>query len=150
MANVTPNIVASFSPNGGTAARIIALIDAAKISIDAAIYELTNPDIATALANASRRGVRVRLIADAPAAATHASKVAVVKNSLASLRLARSYHIMHDKILIIDADSVTTGSYNWTAEAEIGNAENSLTISGSPATTALYQANYDQMWATAA
>ena len=143
---LAPQFIATFSPNGGTAARLKGIIDASKISLDVMMYELCSATLATALAAASRRMVRVRVIADGPSAAHPSSQVSVVRDSLAVVKLAHQFHIFHDKVLIADAKSVTTGSYNWTIEAEIGNAENCLTLENTPEIIAAYQADFDQKW----
>ena len=150
MDQLAPTYAVSFSPNGGTAARIVKLIEQANTSIDAAIYEFTSQRIANAMAAASRRGVKVRLLADAHEAAKHCSAIPTVKSTCADVRLESRFHIFHNKFLIIDQRSVTTGSYNWTTEAEIGNAENSITLDGPPDLIAQYAAQFDGLWSSAA
>src|SRR5450631_2559714 len=53
-----------FSPDGGIRDQIIKRINITKSAIELAMYSLTSGDIAEALANASRRGVQVRIVRD--------------------------------------------------------------------------------------
>src|ERR1035438_2224805 len=54
-----------FSPEGGVHDQIIKRINTCKTTIDVAVYSFTSGDIAEALANASKRGVKVRVVRDA-------------------------------------------------------------------------------------
>ncbi len=44
------------------------------------------------------------------------------------VRLDKNRHIMHHKVMIIDGDTVVTGSYNFTKSANVRNDENVLII----------------------
>ena len=50
--------------------------------------------------------------------------------------------IAHNKLILIDADTVITGSFNFTKAAEERNAEN-LLILRDAAVAAKYRANFD-------
>ena len=52
--------------------------------------------------------------------------------------------IAHNKIMIIDDETLITGSYNWTAAAENRNAENLLIIKQEPQTLQLYVQNFER------
>jgi phosphatidylserine/phosphatidylglycerophosphate/cardiolipin synthase-like enzyme len=51
--------------------------------------------------------------------------------------------IAHNKIILVDADTVITGSYNFTTAAEKRNAENILIITRAPRLNARYRDYYD-------
>jgi len=38
------------------------------------------------------------------------------------------YAIMHDKVTIVDGNSFSTGSFNYTQNADSGNAENLMVV----------------------
>ena len=50
--------------------------------------------------------------------------------------------IAHNKIMIVDGQTIITGSFNFTQQAEISNAENMLIITGKPKLAAAYEANF--------
>ena len=52
-----------------------------------------------------------------------------------------AHAIAHNKVIVLDSDTVINGSYNFTDAAEFHNAENLLIIRDH-ATAALYLANW--------
>ena len=60
----TGNIEIAFSPNGGSEALIIKVIDAAKTDIRVLAYSFTSVPVVQALLQAKRRGVEVKVVAD--------------------------------------------------------------------------------------
>ncbi len=57
--------------------------------------------------------------------------------------LDAAYQIAHNKIIIIDGETVITGSFNFTRSAEEYNAENLLVIHDQ-ALAARYEANFQK------
>lgn len=120
--------------------RMIEYIDQAKKSIYISAYGFTHPDIAQALANALRRGVKIHICIDK-------QYFQNLTKQLACLYYAKSDNIdihgidlpgngiAHDKIMLIDDTIAWTGSYNLTLNADNNNRENAIVIS-SPAVTA--------------
>ncbi len=99
-------------PSGGIPAAVIASFDAARTSIDLAMYEFTWEPLADALVRALARGVRVRLVTDTDSLSDEAVQrlrdagVPVVDDGRAA--------IMHDKFAVVDGSAVWTGSLNFT------------------------------------
>lgn len=62
-----------------------------------------------------------------------ASKAAMlyVANNGVKLRIDGHYHIQHDK-MIVDKQTVETGSFNFAPSAETENSENVIVIRGCP------------------
>jgi len=124
-------------------------LQSAAASVDAALYRLNNPRLAQALAEASRRGVRVRLVLDR----TKYSETAVTREFLAchqlSFRLLSGRQDteskMHLKFAILDGGTVLTGSYNWTVESEEQNFED-LVILEAADQTAAYRREFEALW----
>ena len=118
-----------FSPNGGCQEAVITEISQARKSIDIAMYELTSREIAQALVDAKKRGVKIRIVLDNAQIKERFSK----SRYLSSKRIDVKFHLgpglMHDKFAVIDARELLTGSFNWTASADKKNAENLLVIS---------------------
>jgi phosphatidylserine/phosphatidylglycerophosphate/cardiolipin synthase-like enzyme len=104
--------------SGGVDERLVALIDTATRTIDAADYDFDLENVATALANAKRRGVRVRFVTDTD---TWTSTNAEVRRAWSIVTAAdipvvddQRGPIMHHKFMVVDGEWVWTGSWNWT------------------------------------
>jgi len=119
---------AYFSPNGGCTAAIVKEIDQAKEAIAVEAYTLTSEPIANALIAASRRGVSVAAIIDGRRPTKDYEQPARLEQAGAWVGRTRAYAIMHNKVMLVDHDTVITGSFNFTESAEKRNAENVLII----------------------
>jgi phosphatidylserine/phosphatidylglycerophosphate/cardiolipin synthase-like enzyme len=118
-----------FSPRGGAANAVIKEIDAAKTSILVQAYSFDYLPIAEALAAAKRRNVQVSVLLDKEK--TKDEKPAAVNllvHSGISTRLDGIHHTAHNKTIILDGQTVVTGSFNFTKHSEQENAENLLVI----------------------
>lgn len=61
-------------------------------------------------------------------------------------RLNARYAIMHNKFMVVDGDTVQTGSFNYTASANSRNAENALLVQNAPVLAGTYQAEFNRLW----
>jgi phosphatidylserine/phosphatidylglycerophosphate/cardiolipin synthase-like enzyme len=78
--------------------------------------------------DAHKRGVKVQIILDKSQRTERYSSATFLDNSgLAPLIDAR-HAIAHNKVMVIDGETVMTGSFNFTKAAEQSNAENLLII----------------------
>jgi phosphatidylserine/phosphatidylglycerophosphate/cardiolipin synthase-like enzyme len=134
-----------FSPNGGTAAAIIAEINNAHTSIDIAAYEITYTPIVTAILAAKQRGVSCRIIIDPKADNSKAKNLRALNAAAIPIRADHHEKLMHNKYAILDATTLITGSYNWSNDAELRNAENTL-ILRDPQTIADFAADFANHW----
>src|SRR5579864_787220 len=114
-----------FSPNGGIRDQIIKRINTSRSFIDLAMYSLTSGDIAEALASASRRGVKIRVIRDSIQSENKNDENAYLEQNgiQVGIRSGKGRGIMHDKFAVFDGKEIFTGSYNWTNNAENNNWE---------------------------
>lgn len=126
----------AFSPNGEGAELIVSTINSAQRSIRMATYSFTEPAIGKALLDAKKRGVDVAVVVDKehngrrpPGGPSVASFLA--QNGVAVM-VSAAYRIQHNKVLIIDGQTVQTGSFNYSRAAQKDNAENVLVISRCP------------------
>jgi len=115
-----------FSPHGGCADAIVELIGSAKESVHVAAYSFTSKPIADALIAAARAGRHVQLVLDRSDRTS--ATAARVRAAGAEVWIDARHPIMHDKFVIVDGRVVETGSYNYTQQAERGNAENCLIV----------------------
>ncbi len=129
-----------FSPDDHPAQRLVSLIGQAKQHIYAAIYMLTDMEIAQALANAKKnRHVEVQVIVDKSSIESEFGKVDILrqqnipvyvftgggsKNASAKFLAKPGGALMHNKFALLDGNIVWTGSFNWTKSANTRNQEN--------------------------
>jgi phosphatidylserine/phosphatidylglycerophosphate/cardiolipin synthase-like enzyme len=134
-------------PGGCDPARAIEeAIGAARRSILIQAYEITPGPLVTALVDAHQRGVDVRAIVDYKQLTdrrNHDDAFAVEHLGEAGIPVLvdRPPGLMHDKVMIIDGETVVTGSFNYTYSAEHKNVENLLVIHDSR-----LAAQYVQHW----
>jgi phosphatidylserine/phosphatidylglycerophosphate/cardiolipin synthase-like enzyme len=117
-----------FSPNGGCTEAIIKEMDKAKTTILAQAYSFTSAPIAKALLNGHKRGVKVAVILDKSQGRKQYSSADFMANSGILTKIDSQHAIAHNKVIIIDRETVITGSFNFTKAAEESNAENLLII----------------------
>lgn len=137
-----------FSPGGGVEQRILRSTNLTRRSIDVAMFNFTSGELARALVDAHRRGVRVRIILDRDKIQDPNSEYRYLIKKGLSVKLlsGRSPHgIMHHKFAIFDRREVATGSYNWTRSAEHFNNEN-LVVLDDPAAYAAFQGQFEKLW----
>jgi phosphatidylserine/phosphatidylglycerophosphate/cardiolipin synthase-like enzyme len=168
---VTPELAITFLTDGGQRAtdildRLVAYIDGAQQSLDVAIYdahlEADRADrLLAAFAAAEHRGVRVRAVyndlgktpdhappippASKAAPQTGASLLERLTESVPFRAISGIPDLMHHKYVIRDADSVWTGSTNWTDDSWT-RQENAIVVIPSADLAAAYQIDFDQLW----
>ena len=134
---------------------LIAYINRAKYTMDIAVYNYIQTagisNIATAVNNAYARGVQVRWIYNGSSSNTGLALVNSSINRLGSPTTA-AYNIMHNKFLIIDANSanpndpiVWTGSTNWDEE-QINSDVNNVIIIQDKNLALGYTTEFEEMW----
>jgi phosphatidylserine/phosphatidylglycerophosphate/cardiolipin synthase-like enzyme len=117
-----------FSPNGGCTEAIVKEITNAKSEILVQAYSFTSAPIAKALVDAHKRGVKVEAILDKSQRSEKYTSAAFLANSRIPTFIDARHAIAHNKIMIIDRETVITGSFNFTKAAEEKNAENLIII----------------------
>ncbi len=115
-----------FSPNGGISTKIIEQINNAKHTIRVAAYSFTNDMISDALIKSKNRGVDVQIVADLTQSTNQYDDGEKIIAAGIPYYLDAFPGIQHNKYIIIDNYWVETGSYNYSANAEVRNGENVL------------------------
>ena len=123
------------------AALVAAEIDEAKRSLLVQAYNFTEPRIVGALIGAHARGVAVTLLVDKRSAHQRGEGVSAAQAAGIATYVDRKPKIAHNKVIVIDDETVLTGSLNYSSNAACCNAEN-LLIVHSPALAAAYAANF--------
>ena len=122
------NIDIAFSPNKNALKLIIDTINKAQNNICMASYSFTSKPIANALLNAKLRGVKIKIVADYKSNKNSTTIIHYLAQNGIEARLNQHYAIMHNKFMIIDNNTVETGSFNYSVAASSRNAENIIVI----------------------
>lgn len=117
-----------FTPPENCTDQINAVIREARRSIHVQAYSFTSAPIAKALLQAHKRGVRVEVILDKSNRKDKYSVADFLTNQGIPAFIDDEHAIAHNKVMIIDGETVITGSFNFTKAAEGRNAENVLLI----------------------
>jgi phosphatidylserine/phosphatidylglycerophosphate/cardiolipin synthase-like enzyme len=131
-----------FSPKGGCMEAIVAELNTARHEVLVQAYSFTCPDIATALANAVGRGVRVHVLLDRSNEEESYSELGDLERHGVDVQIDASHAIAHNKVMVIDRRTVVTGSFNFTRQAERENAENLVILRDHRALAARYRDNF--------
>jgi len=117
-----------FSPKGGCTDAIVREIDNATMEVLVQAYSFTSAPIAKALVNAKKRAVNVEAILDKSQKTAKYTSATFLANMRIPTYIDSKHAIAHNKIIIIDKETVITGSFNFTTAAEEKNAENVIII----------------------
>jgi phosphatidylserine/phosphatidylglycerophosphate/cardiolipin synthase-like enzyme len=131
-----------FSPKGGCTEAIVQELSKARNNIYVQAYSFTSAPIAKALVDAKKRGVRVEAVLDKSNQTTKYSGATFLAHQGIHVRIDARHAIAHNKVMIIDALAVITGSFNFTKAAEENNAENLLIIRDDPKLAEQYLSNF--------
>ncbi len=133
--------------HGGIDTPLVKAIDELKRSLDIAAFELNNEVIFQAILAAFQRGVALRIVTDDEYGLedeTYSFLRDLLAAGLAIVDDQRS-GLMHNKFMILDSETVWTGSWNYTVNGTYRNNNNVLVIKH-PAAVAAYQAEFDEMF----
>jgi len=130
-----------FSPHGGCTEHVVQAIRSARTSIFVQAYSFTSQPITHALIDAYRRGVKVDVILDKSQEHERHSTAEWLARSGVPVEVDAVHAIAHNKVMVIDGQTVLTGSFNFTEAAEQRNAENLLVVQD-PTLAAQYAANW--------
>jgi len=117
-----------FTPGQNCTKVIVKTLSQAKTSIYVQAYSFTSAPIAKALLDAHKRGVHVEVILDKSNVTAKYSAAVFLLNQNILTFIDSQHAISHNKVMIIDEETVITGSFNFTKAAQQKNAENVLVI----------------------
>ena len=133
-----------FSPKGGCTQAVVEQLNGAKKQVLVQAYSFTSAPIASALVDAKNRGVDVQVILDKSQRGERYSSATFLANERVPTYIDPVHKIAHNKVMIIDGQTVITGSFNFTKSAEEGNAENLLVINNAPDLAQRYAQNWKE------
>ena len=102
-----------FTPGQNCEGLIVAEISAARSSILLQAYSFTSKPIAAALTAAKRRGVDVRAVLDKSQRTERYSGATFLADAGIPVVIDELPAIAHNKVLVIDATTTITGSFNF-------------------------------------
>lgn len=126
---------------------LIDVIKSAKTTLDIAIYSLTDPEVLTAIKDAKKRGVAVRIITDKTQAGGKSQTEALKILGSAGIPTKINSHsgLMHIKMTIVDKKIGTTGSFNYSMSASETNDEILMVIRNADVAKN-FSTQFDTMW----
>ena len=128
--DITVNTTAHvyFSPNGGCTDAIIKEMRNTKSEILIQAYSFTAKGIAKEAVEAKKRGVHVEIVLDKSNKTQKYSAGDFTAHMGIPTYIDDKHAIAHNKIIIIDRETVITGSFNFSKAAEEKNAENLIIL----------------------
>jgi len=128
---------------------IMGLMHETSSSIEGALYRFNHPGLAQALEEAVHRGVQVRLLVDGNKYKESRITQELLSGAIIPFRVGFGRQgrgsKMHHKFVILDQQTVLTGSYNWTHESEDENHENLLILRDAVPVEA-YTREFEALW----
>ena len=134
-----------FSPPSGVAEQIEKTIDQASQELLIQAYGFTHNAIAQAVVRAHQRGVKVYVLLDKKSASTNKYVISMFQEAGVLVRLDGAHAIAHNKVMVMDAQVVITGSLNFTNSGVTRNAENVLILK-SESLAQVYRTNWQTHW----
>lgn len=122
----------AFSPNEGSEHLVIKAIESAHQEINVLAYSFTSAPITKALIDARHRGIIVNMVVDEKSninedrSGKARAALSTLATAGANVQVISVYPIHHDKVMIIDRQTVELGSFNYSAAAAHKNSENVL------------------------
>jgi phosphatidylserine/phosphatidylglycerophosphate/cardiolipin synthase-like enzyme len=132
----------------GFEARMAALIDGAKSTLDIQMYLFTLDALATKLVAAKNRGVTVRLLLDPDHEGNQNVTPKLTSGGVNWKTAPTIYEFSHAKYLIVDKQQAVIMSANWNYDAFVSE-RNYGVVDRDPEDIADLQAIFDQDWAMA-
>jgi phosphatidylserine/phosphatidylglycerophosphate/cardiolipin synthase-like enzyme len=117
-----------FSPYGGCSEAVVDGLGKARSYVLVQAYAFTSAPIAKAPVEAHSRGVNVEVVLDKSQRTERYSSATFLYNNGIPCFIDAQHAIAHNKVMVIDGQTVITGSFNFARAAEDNNAENLLVI----------------------
>jgi phosphatidylserine/phosphatidylglycerophosphate/cardiolipin synthase-like enzyme len=107
-----------FSPNGGATQAVVTELNGAKTEILVQAYSFTSAHIAKTLIDAKKRGVQIEVVLDKSQKSEKYSSADFVAHAGIPVYIDSKHAIAHNKIMIIDRNTLITGSFNFWRSAD--------------------------------
>jgi phosphatidylserine/phosphatidylglycerophosphate/cardiolipin synthase-like enzyme len=134
-----------FCPEDQCSEKIEQALTKAKNNIYFMTFSFTHKGIANVVALKMLEGVKVKGIFEKRGSETESSRYNFLGFQGADLRKDNNSYVMHHKVFIIDNETVITGSFNPSANADLENDENILIIKDKE-TAKKYLEEFNYLW----
>jgi len=136
--------------HGSLDEQLVAFINTAVKTIDLADYDFDLENVATALAQAAQRGVRVRMVTDTDTLTNEKNEAvqkafSILKKAKIPILDDQRSPIMHNKFLVVDNAAVWTGSWNFT-DGDTYHLNNNAIKIMSPELAQNYTTEFEKMF----
>jgi phosphatidylserine/phosphatidylglycerophosphate/cardiolipin synthase-like enzyme len=128
-----------FSPPDRVMSKLVALVQGAKQSVRFLAFTYTHSDLSGAMIARAKAGVQVRGVIENRGASQGALPELYCAGI--AVKVDGNPNTMHHKVLILDGQTVVTGSFNFTQSADKYNDDNVLVLHNS-ALAALYEQEF--------
>ncbi len=122
---------------------LVAAIDGAQTSVDVAAYDFDLTSVAEALVRAHRDGLRIRLVTDSDYGDEFGPRL--LQESGVPVVFDERAEFMHNKFVVIDEQTLWTGSWNLTENGTYRN-DNNVVIVDSAALAENYTVEFEEMF----
>jgi phosphatidylserine/phosphatidylglycerophosphate/cardiolipin synthase-like enzyme len=132
-----------FSPPDHVMDKLVAYVKAAKTTVRFMIFTYTDARLSSAMIERLNAGVKVEGVIENRGASQGVLPALFCANL--PVKTDGNKYTMHHKVIIIDDNTVITGSFNFTVTADKANDDNILVIH-SPAVAALYLKEFNRVY----
>ena len=133
-----------FSPDNDILSSLVKEIESAKKSIHFMAFSFTEDTLGSAMRDRFASGIDIQGVFEKGQISQY-SEYEQMKAAGMSVIQDRNKGTMHHKVIVIDEETVITGSYNFSKNAEERNSENLLIIKGNPDIAQAYLAEFDRI-----
>lgn len=133
-----------FSPKGNTKNAIISELQKATKSIKVMAFSFTDKDMAQVMIDKKANNVDVQGVFDGCELSSQYSVYRTLKDAKVEVYKDGNQALMHEKNFIIDDNTVITGSYNFSANADKNNNENCMIIK-SPDIAKIFEQEFERL-----
>lgn len=136
---------AIFSPGDACTQRILGALRSARSGADICVFTITDDRISSAIFDAHKRGLALRIITDDEKAGDLGSDIDKLRDAGIAVRTDRNPNHMHHKFALFDQRVLLTGSFNWTRSAGQFNQEN-LIVSDDVRLVKAFARTFEDLW----
>jgi phosphatidylserine/phosphatidylglycerophosphate/cardiolipin synthase-like enzyme len=138
-----------FAPEDEVVDHLMPLVEGARESIRIMAFSFTHDTLGDAVLARARAGVDVRGIFETRGSETEYSELRKLYCARVPVRQDGNPGTFHHKVFVIDGETVVTGSFNFSENADDNNDENTVVITHREI-AARYLVEFERRWAEAA
>jgi cardiolipin hydrolase len=134
-----------FSPGPDCRIAIEQAMETALDELLICVFTISDDRLSDAIQRAHRNGLTVRVLSDNDKIDDRGNDIERLAASGVDVRIDRSPEHMHHKFMVVDGQTILTGSYNWTRSAETRNEEN-LVVLDDPFLAGRFAEEFERIW----